>query len=137
MFDITKILGKSIESFKNYVELEMFYLGPEGKIILPDLLKLIRDDSEEVLDVLVPNIGSTLALLASVGYLSKEQTTQATLDTGRALLKCQSEIFKYYNWRRNKTFLEQLEKLPLCMPPDFIHQHFTPLILKLTTVAVS
>ncbi|CAH1113299.1 unnamed protein product [Psylliodes chrysocephalus] len=117
MFDITKILG------------------PEGKIILPDLLKLIRDDSEEVLDVLVPNIGSTLALLASVGYLSKEQTTQATLDTGRALLKCQSEIFKYYNWRRNKTFLEQLEKLPLCMPPDFIHQHFTPLILKLTTVA--
>ncbi|CAG9855810.1 unnamed protein product [Phyllotreta striolata] len=107
-------------------------LGAGSQVIIPDILKLIRDDSEEVLDVLIPNIGNTFTFLANAGFLSKEQTTQTTIDMGRALVKCQTEIFKYHNWRRKRSFLEQLEKLPNCTPSDFIHQHFTPLILKLT-----
>lgn len=107
-------------------------LGADSKTILPDLLKLIRDDSEEVLDGLVPNIGTTLVLFTNAGLLSREATSQITLDIGRALLKCQVEIYSNNNWRRRKAFLEQLEDLPTCMPADFIHQHFTPVIMKLT-----
>ncbi|XP_057661531.1 serine/threonine-protein phosphatase 4 regulatory subunit 4-like isoform X2 [Diorhabda carinulata] len=107
-------------------------LGAESKKILPDLLKLIRDDSEEVLDGLVPNIGTTLVLFTNAGLLSREATSQSTLDIGRALLKCQVEIYSNNNWRRRKAFLQQLENLPTCMPADFIHQHFTPVIMKLT-----
>ncbi|XP_072399856.1 serine/threonine-protein phosphatase 4 regulatory subunit 4-like isoform X2 [Diabrotica undecimpunctata] len=107
-------------------------LGSDSKIILIDFLKLIRDDSEEVLDALVPNIGPILVMFTSVGVLSREYTTQATLDIGRGLLKCQVEIYSNYNWRRRMAFLVQLEDLPTCMPSDFIHQHFTPLVLKLS-----
>ncbi|XP_050517293.1 serine/threonine-protein phosphatase 4 regulatory subunit 4-like isoform X3 [Diabrotica virgifera virgifera] len=107
-------------------------LGVDSKIILIDFLKLIRDDSEEVLDALVPNIGPILVMFTSVGVLSRDKTTQATLDIGRGLLKCQVEIYSNYNWRRRMAFLVQLEDLPTCMPSDFIHQHFTPLVLKLS-----
>ncbi|CAH1119724.1 unnamed protein product [Phaedon cochleariae] len=112
-------------------------LGKECKIIVPDIVRLFRDDAEEVLEVLVPNIGPTLQLLCSAGILTRENNTQYTLDIGRALLKCQTEIFKYYNWRRKMGFLEQLECLPTVVPADFIHQHFTPMVLKLTVEARS
>ncbi|KAG5882164.1 hypothetical protein JTB14_002888 [Gonioctena quinquepunctata] len=110
-------------------------LSKECKFITNDIINLIRDDAEEVLDVLVPNIGATLELLAVNGVLSREHTSQCTLDVGRALLKCQVEVFRYYNWRRKMEFLEQLERLPICVSADFIHQHFTPLVLKLTVEA--
>lgn len=100
-------------------------------------MKLLRDDSEEVLDSLVPNIGNTLDLLTASGVLSRDTTSQATLEIGRALLKCQVEVFKSHNWRRKELFLTQLEHLPMCMNSEFIHQHFTPVILKLTEEAVS
>ncbi|XP_023021744.2 serine/threonine-protein phosphatase 4 regulatory subunit 4 isoform X2 [Leptinotarsa decemlineata] len=112
-------------------------LDKESKLIVIDIVKLLRDDAEEVLDVLVPNIGNTLELLASTGILSREQTSQTTLEIGRALLKCQVEIFRYYNWRRKMEFLKQLEQLPICVSADFIHQHFAPLVLKLTVEARS
>ncbi|KAJ8938537.1 hypothetical protein NQ318_016907 [Aromia moschata] len=112
-------------------------LGNENKYIISDLIKLLRDDAEEVLDSLVPNIGVTLELLCTSGVLSRENATQCNLEISRALLKCQAELFKYHNWRRKLAFLQQLEHLPNCMPSDFIHQHFTSVILKLTIDGVS
>ncbi|KAJ8980634.1 hypothetical protein NQ317_011710 [Molorchus minor] len=107
-------------------------LGNENKYVASDLIKLLRDDAEEVLDSLVPNIGVTLELLANSGVLSKDSATHSSLEISRALLKCQVELFKYHNWRRKLAFLQQLEHLPNCMPSDFIHQHFTSVVLKLT-----
>lgn len=100
-------------------------------------MKLLRDEAEEVLDALVTNIATTLELLTETGILCVENVTQNTIEIARALLKCQVEIFKYHNWRRKTNFLQQLECLPMCMPNDFIHQHFTQVVAALSLDAVS
>lgn len=94
-----------------------------------DIVRLLRDDAEEVLQTLVPNIGTTLVELCKSGILSKERADQATMEIGRAMLKCQLELTKGYNWRLLSTYLAQLERLPQAIPSDFIHQHFTPVVL--------
>lgn len=104
-------------------------LGPQNRMLKADFVRLLRDDAEDVLQMLVPNLKSTLTLLAQFGFLSKDRTDQTTMEISRAVLKCQIELAKGYNWRLLATFIEQLESLPLCMPCDFIHQHFTPIIL--------
>lgn len=114
-----------------------FFIGKDSKFTVPDFVKLLRDEAEEVLDALVPNIGMTLELLTATGILSVENSSQSTIDIARALLKCQVEIFKYHNWRRKMNFLRQIECLPNCMPGDFIHQHFTQVIASLSLDAVS
>ncbi|XP_063920691.1 serine/threonine-protein phosphatase 4 regulatory subunit 4-like isoform X2 [Zophobas morio] len=104
-------------------------LGPQSKVIKDDIIKLLRDDAEEVLQMLVPDVGPTLELLCTHGVLSRENTLPSCLEITRALLKCQAELSKSYNWRIKSNFLQQLERLPNCMPSDFIHQHFSPVIL--------
>ncbi|GJQ83912.1 hypothetical protein Trydic_g19850 [Trypoxylus dichotomus] len=104
-------------------------LGAQNRMLKADFVRLLRDDAEDVLQMLVPNLKSTLSLLAQFGFLSKDRTDQTTMEISRAVLKCQIELAKGYNWRLLATFIEQLECLPLCMPSDFIHQHFTPIIL--------
>lgn len=104
-------------------------VGPQNRMLKTDFVRLLRDDAEDVLQMLVPNLKATLTLLAQFGFLSKDRTDQTTMEISRAVLKCQIELAKGYNWRLLATFLEQLECLPICMPCDFIHQHFTPIIL--------
>lgn len=104
-------------------------LGPNSKLIKADLVRLLRDDAEEVLQMLVPHIGNTLLLLCQFGTLSRDKADQSTMEIGRALLKCQLELTKGYNWRLLEQLLKEQERLPECMPSDFIHQHFTPVIL--------
>ena len=94
-----------------------------------DFVRLLRDDAEDVLQTLIPNIKTTLALLSQYGYVLKERSDQSTMEISRAMTKCQMEISKSYNWRLIVQFLEQLEYLPNCMPPDFIHQYFSPIVL--------
>lgn len=94
-----------------------------------DIVRLLRDDAEEVLQLLVPNIGGTLNSFAKHGLLSKLKTDQSTMEIGRSMLKCHLELTKSYNWRLQMEFLVQLENLPNCMSSDFIHQHFTPIVM--------
>lgn len=68
-------------------------------------------------------------MLNQQGILIKDKADQSTMEIGRALLKCQLELTKGYNWRLLTTLLQQLERLPDCMPADFIHQHFTPVVM--------
>ncbi|KAF5272713.1 hypothetical protein FQA39_LY07740 [Lamprigera yunnana] len=103
--------------------------GTNSKILKSDFVRLLQDDSEEVLSTLVPNLGNTLDLLCQYDILSRQIANAATLEVGRALLKCQYELATGNNWRLFTHFLHQLEHLPNCMPPDFIHQHFTPIVL--------
>ncbi|KAJ4443074.1 hypothetical protein ANN_04724 [Periplaneta americana] len=65
--------------------------------------------------------------------LDKMDTT--VLDVGRALLKCETEISMTTNWRLHAMILGQLECLPHCMPSDFIHSHFIPVIFNRIHVA--
>ncbi|CAH1979733.1 unnamed protein product [Acanthoscelides obtectus] len=101
-------------------------------LVVPDIVKLMSDDTEEVLDSLVPHLSAILLQLNAAGLLTTDDNKQTTIDIGRALLKCQAGVFKCYNWRRKMTYLQQLECLPVCFSVDFIHQHFTTLVLKLT-----
>lgn len=99
-------------------------------------MKLFRDDAEEVLEMLVPHIGETLQQLCINGVLSRESSTPSTLEITRALLKCQVELSKTHNWRIKTEFLQQMEYLTNCIPSDFIHQHFTPVMLNCVLEAV-
>lgn len=67
--------------------------------------------------------------MSEYGILTKDKADQATIEIGRALLKCQLELTKGYNWRLLTSLLLQQEYLPNCMPADFIHQHFAPVVL--------
>jgi hypothetical protein len=87
--------------------------------------------------MLVPHVGSTLELLCANGVLSRETSLPSCLEITRALLKCQMELSKCYNWRIKSNFLQQMERLPNCMPSDFIHQHFSPVILNCVLESVS
>lgn len=126
-------------------------LGPKSGRIKTDLIKLLKDESEEVLQCLVPHIGLTLDCLAEsqtigidrvVGttfpplssmhslYLHNAacQMQDATLmEIGRALLKCESEIASTNNWRLSSLMHSQLEILPKYFPSDFIYSHFVPM----------
>ncbi|XP_060519685.1 serine/threonine-protein phosphatase 4 regulatory subunit 4-like isoform X2 [Cylas formicarius] len=104
-------------------------LGQHNKQIMLEFAKLLRDEDEEVLQSLVSHMGITMELFASTGVLNRNVPVQATLEIGRALIKCQGEVFKTNNWRLKETLLKQMERLPVCMPSDFIHQHFTPIVL--------
>lgn len=106
-------------------------------MIKQDIVRLLRDDSEDVLEMLVPRLGATLDLFCANSVLSRELANQTTLEITRAILKCHTELQKGYNWRIKSFFLEQLEFLPNCMPSDFIHQHFSPVILSCVMETVS
>lgn len=103
--------------------------GVNNKLLRTDFVRLLQDDSEEVLSSLVQQLGTTLELFCQYGTLSRQNSTAATVDIGRAMLKCQFELASGNNWRLLMHFIHQLEYLPNCMPPDFIHQHFTPFVL--------
>ncbi|KAK4873140.1 hypothetical protein RN001_015169 [Aquatica leii] len=100
-----------------------------SKVFKSDFVHLLQDDSDEVLYSLVPHLGTTLELFCQFETLSRQTANASTLEIGRALLKCQFELESGNNWRLFKLFLHQLEHLPNCMPSDFIHQHFTPILL--------
>ncbi|XP_066151407.1 serine/threonine-protein phosphatase 4 regulatory subunit 4-like [Euwallacea fornicatus] len=104
-------------------------LGPTNEIMVLDFTKLLRDEDEDVLQALVPNISHILELFSNSNVLQREVAVQATLDIGQAMLKCQSEVFRTNNWRMKESLLMQWECLPNCFPSDFIHQHFSPVVL--------
>lgn len=111
-------------------EMFMLFVGPQNKVIKGDFVRLLRDDSEEVLQALVPHIGTTLE------FFAKDGINNVSSEIGRALVKCEVELTKGTNWRLLALFLQQLECLPNCMPPEFIHQHFTPSILNIAVTGV-
>lgn len=100
-------------------------------------MRLLKDDAEEVLQMVVPHISSILDLFCTHGLISRENVNQSTLDVCRSLIKCQMEITKGTNWRLLTKLLYQLEYLPNCIPGDFIHQHFTPSLVNITVAGVS
>jgi hypothetical protein len=47
-------------------------LGAGSSVLKPELIKLLRDDAEEVLQGLVPHLGQTLLLLSKAGAFSPD-----------------------------------------------------------------
>jgi len=47
-------------------------LGSSSSLLKPELIRLLRDDAEEVLQALVPHLGKILVLLAKAGTFSPD-----------------------------------------------------------------
>ncbi|XP_012275461.1 serine/threonine-protein phosphatase 4 regulatory subunit 4 isoform X4 [Orussus abietinus] len=93
------------------------------------LVRLLKDDSEEVLQGLVPHIAGTLELLVQSHSIGTGQMDSSVVELGRALLKCEAVIATTHNWRLSALMFEQLETLPKCFPSDFIYTYFVPTIV--------
>ncbi|XP_044009908.1 serine/threonine-protein phosphatase 4 regulatory subunit 4-like isoform X2 [Aphidius gifuensis] len=98
--------------------------GTKNNIIKNNILKLLKDDNENVLSGIVPYISKILQLYFPTQTI---QTVQV-MDFGTALLKCENLIFNTKNWRLSTNLFEQLEILPKCFPSDYIYSTFIPMI---------
>ncbi|XP_076653835.1 serine/threonine-protein phosphatase 4 regulatory subunit 4 isoform X2 [Halictus rubicundus] len=102
-------------------------LGPKNGRIKSDLIRLLKDDTEEVLQGLVPHIGMTLDCLAESQTIGVDRVDSTLMEIGRALLKCESEISSTHNWRLASMMHSQLEIIPKYFPSDFIYSYFVPM----------
>ncbi|CAH0545637.1 unnamed protein product [Brassicogethes aeneus] len=109
----------------------MTIMGTHSGNFQDSVIKLLKDDAEEVLDALVPNIGFILMIFQSQGLIAKDSINRVSLEVCRALLKCEMELFNVLNWRNQQLFIKQIECLPYCVPSDFIHLHFTPMLFNI------
>ncbi|KAK7872082.1 hypothetical protein R5R35_004566 [Gryllus longicercus] len=103
-------------------------LGPNCGKLKRELVKLLRDDVEEVLQGLIPHLSKTMELLAKYRELGPENMDPQSMEIGRAVLKCEAEISETHNWRLHSMLMSQLECLPLCLPSEFLHNYFIPII---------
>ncbi|XP_011061448.1 PREDICTED: serine/threonine-protein phosphatase 4 regulatory subunit 4-like isoform X5 [Acromyrmex echinatior] len=92
-----------------------------------NLVKLLKDDSEEVLQGLIPHIGLTLECLVESETIGTDKMDSSLMEIGKALLKCEAEVVGTHNWRLASLMHTQLEILPKCFPSDFIYSYFVPM----------
>ncbi|XP_017885898.1 serine/threonine-protein phosphatase 4 regulatory subunit 4-like isoform X3 [Ceratina calcarata] len=102
-------------------------LGTKSGRIKTEIVKLLKDNSEEVLQGLVPNVALVLDCLAESQTIGADRMDSAVIEIGRALLKCESEIAATHNWRLITQMHSQLEILPKYFPSDFIYSYFVPM----------
>ncbi|XP_011881826.1 PREDICTED: serine/threonine-protein phosphatase 4 regulatory subunit 4-like isoform X4 [Vollenhovia emeryi] len=102
-------------------------LGPKSARIKGNLIKLLKDDSEEVHQGLIPHIGLTLECLVESQTIGTDRMDSSLMEIGKALLKCEAEVAGTNNWRLASLMHAQLEILPKCFPSDFIYSYFIPM----------
>ncbi|XP_018045216.1 PREDICTED: serine/threonine-protein phosphatase 4 regulatory subunit 4-like isoform X2 [Atta colombica] len=102
-------------------------LGPKNTRIKGNLIKLLKDDSEEVLQGLIPHIGLTLECLVESQTIGTNKMDSSLIEISKALLKCEAEVAGTHNWRLALLMHTQLEILPKCFPSDFIYSYFIPM----------
>ncbi|XP_020288909.1 serine/threonine-protein phosphatase 4 regulatory subunit 4-like isoform X2 [Pseudomyrmex gracilis] len=103
-------------------------LGPKCVRIKQTLINLLKDDSEEVLQGLIPNIGLTLEYLVETQIIGPDKSDYViSAEISKALLKCEAEIANTHNWRLASLMHAQLEILPKCFSSDFIYTYFVPM----------
>ncbi|KAM0730046.1 Serine/threonine-protein phosphatase 4 regulatory subunit 4 [Formica fusca] len=102
-------------------------LGSKSARIRGNLIKLLKDDSEEVLQGLIPHLGLTLESLAENQTVGTDRVDSTLMEIGKALLKCEAKVAGTYNWRLASLMHAQLEILPKCFPSDFIYSYFVPM----------
>lgn len=102
-------------------------LGPKSGRIKTDLIKLLKDNSEEVLQGIAPHIALILECLLESHVIGIDKMDSIVMEIGRALLKCESEIAGTHNWRLVSLIHSQFEVLPKYFPSDFIYSYFVPM----------
>ncbi|XP_070577701.1 serine/threonine-protein phosphatase 4 regulatory subunit 4-like isoform X13 [Ptychodera flava] len=124
-------------------------LGSSVLMIQQELINLLKDDSPEVLEGLVPHVPETLEMFAKGGgnvvteskisgfgfdnlILCKRLTGLA--DLVPALMAAESQAACSRRWRLHRDLITQFECLPKCLTSDQIYYKFLPVLFKhLTT----
>ncbi|XP_014210936.1 serine/threonine-protein phosphatase 4 regulatory subunit 4-like [Copidosoma floridanum] len=103
-------------------------LGRESGLIKPELIRLLKDDNEEVLQGLIPHVSGILENLLQHHLVRADQMESSTVDLGKALIQCEAQISLTNNWRLSALMLGQFEILPRCLSSDFIYAHLVPVV---------
>ncbi|XP_066595070.1 serine/threonine-protein phosphatase 4 regulatory subunit 4-like isoform X3 [Prorops nasuta] len=109
-------------------------LGPRLGSIEMVFERLLKDESVEVLEGLIPNLTLILEWLHSCEMTNKEEVR---VGIGKALLKCEAEIASTNSWRLAAILFAQFESLPKHFPSDFLYSYFVPLSFTRILKAVS
>ncbi|KAL1121949.1 hypothetical protein AAG570_003357 [Ranatra chinensis] len=108
---------------------EVIYLYTKNCAILkPDFLRLLKDESEDVLEGLIPNITECLSHFVRNGVFGHALMDPSTSELVRSLMKCESVIAGTHNWRLHTTLFEQFECLYSVLPSDILFANFVTLL---------
>ncbi|XP_070577702.1 serine/threonine-protein phosphatase 4 regulatory subunit 4-like isoform X14 [Ptychodera flava] len=110
-------------------------LGSSVLMIQQELINLLKDDSPEVLEGLVPHVPETLEMFAKGGgNVVTESKLTGLADLVPALMAAESQAACSRRWRLHRDLITQFECLPKCLTSDQIYYKFLPVLFKhLTT----
>ncbi|XP_064600821.1 serine/threonine-protein phosphatase 4 regulatory subunit 4-like [Liolophura sinensis] len=106
-------------------------LGVNVSVLQPDLMRLLKDESAEVLKGVVAHLPQTLELLARAGGPTITESKMNHLaDIIPALLAAEKVIFSSNNWRLQEELMTNLSCLPKCFTSDAIFSRIIPMVYK-------
>ncbi|KAL9957888.1 hypothetical protein ACROYT_G034843 [Oculina patagonica] len=107
-------------------------LGTMVGTIQQDLSILLKDESIEVLEGLIPNLPESLECLASGGHSTMADTKLNNLSNLiPSLIACELAVDSSSNWRLHVQLLEKFSCFPKCLTSDQIYYKFVPLFFRL------
>ncbi|CAH3168182.1 unnamed protein product [Porites evermanni] len=107
-------------------------LGTNVGTIQQDLSILLKDESIEVLEGLIPNLPQSLECLARGGHSTLADTKLNNLSNLiPSLIACELAVDSSSNWRLHVESLEKFSCFPKCLTSDQIYYKFVPLFFRL------
>lgn len=107
-------------------------LGQSVGTIQQDLSVLLKDESIEVLEGLIPNLPDSLECLATGGHSPLADTKLNNLSNLiPSLIACELAVDSSSNWRLHVELLEKFACFPKCLTSDQIYYKFVPLFFRL------
>lgn len=107
-------------------------LGTNVGSIQQDLSILLKDESIEVLEGLIPSLPQSLECLASGGHSTLADTKLNNLSNLiPSLIACELAVDSSSNWRLHVQLLEKFSCFPKCLTSDQIYYKFVPLFFRL------
>ncbi|KAF6208321.1 hypothetical protein GE061_016775 [Apolygus lucorum] len=104
-------------------------LGSNNPSIRTNFIKMLNDDSEEVLDGLVPQLNTIISMLTQNEFFNPKMEISLISELTPVLLKCEGLVSTSRNWRLYCTFLSQIRILADILAPEVLHADYTRLLL--------
>ncbi|XP_014233336.1 serine/threonine-protein phosphatase 4 regulatory subunit 4-like isoform X2 [Trichogramma pretiosum] len=106
-------------------------LGAKCGLVRNELLRLLKDDREEVLEGLLEHLDESLEQLQQHQLIGSESSEMHTIELGKSLLKCEAELSLSKRWRLSVGLFSQLERIgPKYLSSDFCYSYLVPVCFK-------
>uniref|UniRef100_A0ABD2VXY8 Serine/threonine-protein phosphatase 4 regulatory subunit 4 n=1 Tax=Trichogramma kaykai TaxID=54128 RepID=A0ABD2VXY8_9HYME len=106
-------------------------LGSKCGLVRNELLRLLKDDREEVLEGLLEHLDESLDTLQQHQLIGSESSEMHTIELGKSLLKCEAELSLSKRWRLSVGLFSQLERIgPKYLSSDFCYSYLVPVCFK-------